>query len=87
MAQAVQEKTIGRVSHCFDHINVGIVELSEPLRVGDKVHIKGHTTDFVQTVNSIQIEHQQVQEAPAGTSVGIKVDQHVREGDQVYQAG
>lgn len=86
MAQAEAEKPIGHISHFFSQIEVGIIELQEPLRVGEKVHFKGHTTDFVQTITSMQLEHQEVQEAQAGQSVGIKVAQHVREGDKVYRA-
>jgi len=83
---AQEEKPIGKISHFFGKISVGIIELTDALRVGEKVHIKGHTTDFVQTIASMQIEHQNVQEAKAGDSVGIRVDQHVREGDMVYRA-
>ncbi len=87
MAQAEKpEKPIGHISHYFSHISVGIIELTDTLRVGEKVHIKGHTTDFVQTVASMEVEHQPVQEAKVGNSVGIKADQHVREGDMVYRS-
>ena len=65
---------------------MGIIELDSPLHVGDKIHIQGHTTDFVQTVGSMQIEHEQVKEADPGQSVGVKVEEHVREGDTVYLA-
>jgi translation elongation factor EF-1alpha len=81
-----QEKPIGRISHFFSKISVGIIELSDTLRVGEKIHVKGHTTDFVQTITSMQVEHAQVQEAKAGDSIGVKVDEHVREGDLVYRA-
>ena len=80
------EKPIGHISHFFSKLNVGIIELTEALQVGETVHIKGHTTDFVQAVNSLQIEHLQVEQAKAGDAVGIVVDQHVREGDVVYRA-
>ncbi|NIM05947.1 MAG: hypothetical protein GTO55_06650 [Armatimonadetes bacterium] len=81
-----QEELIGSISHFFGKISVGIIELTGTLRVGESVHIKGHTTDFVQAITSMQIEHAQVEEAKAGDSVGIKVDQPVREGDTVYRA-
>jgi len=81
------EEPIGTIVHFFSKISVGIIELSAPLRVGDTIHIKGHTTDFTQTVGSMQIEHQNVEEAKAGDAVGIKVDDHVREGDVVYRVG
>ena len=86
MTSETGEKPIGRISHFFSNINVGIIELDSPLHVGDKIHVQGHTTDFVQTVDSMQIEHEQVQEAESGQSVGVKVDEHVREGDTVYLA-
>ena len=83
-ATAVEEK-IGHISHFFNKLNVGIIELTTSLRVGEKVHIQGHTTDFVQTIASMQIEHAAVQEAKAGDSVGVVVSQHAREGDVVYR--
>jgi putative protease len=52
--------------------------------VNDRVHIKGHTTDITQTVDSMEYEHQHVDAASAGQSVGIKVKDHVREHDIVY---
>jgi len=80
--QAAEEQ-IGTITHFFSKISVGIIELTAPLRVGETIHIKGHTTDLVQQVTSMQVEHEQVQEAKAGDAVGIKVDGHVREGDAV----
>ncbi|MEM2955729.1 MAG: hypothetical protein QXM25_03325, partial [Nitrososphaerales archaeon] len=65
---------------------VAVVELKAPLKVGDKILIRGSTTNFEQMVESMQIEHQDVQSAEAGKSVGLKVVQRVREGDIVYTA-
>lgn len=81
----MEEKLIGKISHFFNKIGVGIIELSDNLKVGDKIHIKGHVTNFEQTVSSMQIEHQEVPEAKKGEGVGIKVDQLVREHDEVYK--
>ena len=79
------EKLIGKVVHYFNKINVGIIEITDgELKVGDTVHIKGHTSDFTQQVGSIQIEHQAIEIAKKGDAVGIKVDGHVHEHDQVY---
>jgi len=79
------EKEIGKVSHYFGHINVAGIEITNgELKVGDTIHILGHTTDMEHTVTSIQIEHEQVDVAKAGQSVGIKVDDRVREHDTVY---
>ena len=80
-----QEKEVGRVTHYFTKIGVAIVDLTEELKVGDTIHVKGHTSDFTQKVESIQIEHKQVEKAGKGTSIGLKVDEHAREGDVVYK--
>ncbi len=80
-----EEKLIGKISHYFGNINVGIIELTDVLKVGEAVHIKGASTDFEQEVDSIQIEHQDIKEAKSGDAVGIKVFQKVKEGDQVYK--
>jgi len=81
----MQEKEIGKITHYYGHISVGIVELSDTLKVGDNIHIKGHSSDFNQVVDSIQIEHQNVSEAKAGDVVGIKVVQKVHPHDKVYK--
>ena len=81
----MEEKLIGKISHYFGKINVGIIELSDSLKVGDTIHIKGHTADFNQQVASMQIEHAEVSEAKTGDSVGIKVDQKVHQNDEVYK--
>jgi len=79
------EERIGTVDHYFAHIGVAGIALTAPLRVGDRIHVRGHTTDFEQAVDSIQIEHESVQEAKRGASVGIKVSERCREGDEVYR--
>ena len=81
------ERPIGRVTHFFGKISVAAIDLTDALSVGDTIHIKGHTTDLTLTVDSIQIEHQSVQSAKAGDCVGIKVAEHVREGDTAYRVG
>ena len=87
MAAKAEEKLIGRVTHYYSHLSVGIVELTEgELRLGDLIHVKGAHTDFTQTVDSIQVEHQNVERAEKGKSVGIKVKEKVREHDQVFRA-
>ena len=79
------EKEIGKIVHYFDKISVGIIELSDILKIGDKVRIKGHTADFTDDVTSMQIEHVTVSEAKAGEAVGVKVSQKVHQGDKVYK--
>lgn len=76
---------VGRVTHFFSKISVAVIELKAPLAVGDTIAIKGPTTDFEQAVESMQIEHQNVQKATAGQSIGLKVTQRVRETDVVYK--
>ncbi|RLI29500.1 translation elongation factor-like protein [Candidatus Bathyarchaeota archaeon] len=76
---------VGRVTHYFSRIGVAVVELKAPLKLGDKILIRGATTNFEQTVESMQVEHKPVQEAGPGQSVGIKVKDRVREKDIVYK--
>ncbi|MBT8171352.1 translation elongation factor-like protein [Candidatus Bathyarchaeota archaeon] len=76
---------VGRVVHFFGHINVAVVEITGTISVGDKIAIKGPTTDIEQIVDSIEIEHSKVQQATAGQSVGLKVNGQVRERDTVYK--
>lgn len=76
---------VGRVTHFFPKISVAVIELTAPLAVGDTIAIKGPTTDFEQTVDSMQIEHKNIQRAEAGQSIGLKVIQRVREKDKVYK--
>ena len=79
------EEEIGTISHFYNRLEVGIVELSAPLKIGDTIHIKGAYDDFTQPVASIQVEHKDVQEAKSGDSAGIKVVQKVHEKDKVYK--
>jgi translation elongation factor EF-1alpha len=81
----MSEEVIGTVSDFFAHPVVAAIELTASLKVGDKIRIKGHTTDLEMTVESMQIEHQTVQEAKAGDSIGVKVSERVRDGDTVYK--
>ena len=80
-----QEKLIGKITHFYGNISVGVIELSDSLSVGDTIHIKGSSSDFEQTVDSMQMEHEQVEKAEAGQAVGMKVAEKVHEGDQVYK--
>ena len=79
------EEEIGKVSDFFAHPVVAGVELTGTLKAGDRVHIKGHTTDLELTVNSMQINNANVTEAKAGDSVGVKVTERVRHGDIIYK--
>lgn len=80
------EKQIGKVSHYFDRIGVAALNITGGvLTVGDVVHIKGHTTDLTQRIDSMQIDHQAVQRAEAGQDVAIRVVQPVRQHDAIYR--
>lgn len=77
-------KKVGEITHYFDHISVGIIKADSIIKVGDKVQIKGHTTDFEQEIKEMQLEHKAIESAKKGQEVGIKVKEHVREGDEVF---
>lgn len=80
------EEEIGRITHYFPKIGVAVVEVTaEGLRVGETIRIKGHTSDFTQSVESLQQEHLPVPEVRKGGSAGMKVKEHVREGDKIYR--
>ena len=79
------EEEVGKVSDFFARPVVAGIELTGKLKVGDKIHISGHTTDMELVVDSMQINNVNVQEAKAGDSVGIKVTDRVRRGDTIYK--
>ncbi len=78
------EKEIGEVSSYFSHVEVAAIKLSDKLKVGDKIHIKGHTTDFEIKIDRIEIERKSVKEAKKGDHIGIKVPEKVRPNDKVF---
>jgi putative protease len=78
------EKEIGKVSGYFSHVGVAAIKLSGGLKIGEKIHIKGHTTDFEVKIGSIQIDRETVKEAKKGDHIGIKVPEKVRSGDDVF---
>ncbi|HYA20792.1 MAG TPA: hypothetical protein VEG25_09135, partial [Burkholderiales bacterium] len=80
------EERVGMVTHYYSHLSVAVVRLdSGSLRVGDTIHITGHTSDFRQKVESMQIEHEFVSECRPGDDFGLKVIEHARENDIVYK--
>jgi putative protease len=80
------EEVIGQVTDYFGKVGVAAVQVTAgTLSVGDTIHVKGHTTDLNQSVDSMQLEHQEVQRAEAGQTVGIRVKDRVRRGDTVLK--
>jgi len=76
---------IGHITHFFSKISVVVVELTLPLAVGDRILIKGPSTDFEQTVESMQIDRKAIPRAESGQSIGLKAVQPVKEKDVVYK--
>lgn len=79
------EQLIGTVIHFYPHIPAAIIKVTDDFKIGDQVHIKGATTDFQQTVESMEISHQPIQSAKAGDEVGLQVIEKVRKKDKVYK--
>lgn len=79
------EKYVGVVDDFYAQIGVITLNLEGALKVGDQIHVRGHTTDHVQTVGSMQVEHKSIQSAASGAGVGIKLDNVARKGDYVYR--
>jgi putative protease len=78
-------KEIGKVTHFFGHVSVAVLALSGKISVGDTLHFMGHSTDFKQLVDSMQIEHKDVKSAKKGDDVAVKVNQRVHENDKVFR--
>jgi translation elongation factor EF-Tu-like GTPase len=85
MPEEIEGKLIGKITHYFGNIGVGVIELDGTLKVGDTIRIIGGETDFTQTVESMEVEHKKVETAKKGEGVGLKVGQKVREGYKVYK--
>jgi putative protease len=83
--QKAEGKEVGKVTHYYTHLSVAVVELTGTLKVGDKIKVKGATSNFTQTVDSMQIEADKIQEAKKGQSIGLKVKEHARQHDIVYK--
>lgn len=83
----MDERQVGVVDHFFDKISVSMIKLTDSVKVGDKLHIKGKTADFTHEVSSMQINRVPAQEGKAGDVISVKVDQKVRKDDIVYKVG
>ena len=82
-----QMQEIGRIEQFFAQPSAAIIALTAPLRVGETIYVKGHTTDFQQVVESIQIDRQTIPAASAGQAVGVRMKDRCRKHDVVYKLG
>lgn len=78
---------VGKITHYYDKIGVAVIEVSASIKVGDTIKISGHDKEFTQTISSMQIEHEQIDQAKKGQVIGLKIDQPVKENDEVYLIG
>ena len=78
------EREAGKITHYYSNIGVAIVEVTDTISVGDKIHVQGATSDFEQEVGSMQIEHETVETAESGQVIGLKIDEKTRGGDKVF---
>jgi len=85
MDEEVEKKLVGKISHYYSKIGVAVVELTDTLEVGDEISIEGAATNVRQTVDSMQVEHENIEKAKKGDSIGMKVVDKVRENDQVFK--
>lgn len=79
------EEQIGKISHYYDKIGVGVVRLEGTLKVGDSIHVKGKASDFEQTVESLQLDHKDAASAKKGEEVAVKLNEKAKEGDVIYK--
>ena len=81
----MSENPVGKVTHYFDRIGVAVLALTEPIKVGDTLRFHGHSTEFTQKIDSLQIEHKDVAEAKPGQDVALKIAQKVHPHDAVFK--
>jgi translation elongation factor EF-Tu-like GTPase len=81
----VAETAVGKITHYFPNIGVAAATLTGELKVGDQVRVKGHTTDFTVSIDSLEIEHKKVERAGSGDNVAFRASEKARPGDQVYR--
>lgn len=81
----IKENIIGLVTHYFPRVHAAVIKLKVPLSLGETVRIKGHTTDFTQTITSMQIDHVPINSAKKGNEIGLLVNSRVRGNDRVYK--
>jgi putative protease len=76
---------VGKISHYYDKISVAVVDVLAPVKVGETIKITGHGREFTQTIDSMQVEHEQIQQAKKGLAIGLKVTEPVKPGDEVFR--
>ena len=81
-----QKDQLGKITHFYSKIGVGIIKLDKELKVGDEIQIKGNTSDFKQKVDELQFDHKNIDKGKKGQEVGVKLSQKVRDGDVVFIA-
>ncbi|MFQ5790115.1 MAG: translation elongation factor-like protein [Acidobacteriota bacterium] len=79
------EEHVGTVTHYFPKPQVAVVKLTANIKIGDVLHFHGHTTNFQQKIESMEVEHARLETAASGAEVAIKVDERVRRGDELYR--
>ena len=79
------EKRIGTVTHYYTHLGVAVLDLTDEIGVGDDIHITGRITDLEMRVASLELNHRKVETGSPGSEVALKVDDYVRQGDEVYK--
>jgi translation elongation factor EF-1alpha len=81
----VADTKVGQVTHYYDKIGVAVIQVLAPIKVGDRIKITGHDNEFEQEIASMQVEHENIKTAKKGDDIGMKVDQSVKKGDEVYR--
>jgi hypothetical protein len=81
----VMEVEVGKVTHYYNHIGVAVLSLTDSLKLGDRIHIRGHSTDFTQRITSMEVEHHSLLWVKPGDHVAVRVTQPVHEHDVVYR--
>lgn len=76
---------VGQIDHYYDKIGVAVMKVLTSIKVGDRIKIKGHDNEFEQEITSMQVEHKNIKAAKKGDDIGIKVDQPVKKGDEVFK--
>ncbi len=77
-------KKVGKITHYYNKIGVGIVKFNSPVKTGSTLYFKGHATDFKQIISEMEFDHKRIESAKKGQEVGVKLDKQVRENDVVY---